>query len=95
MMHHSRDTAHKQWAETQVLSLTGVARCGVVCVVLCVHVYVRACVCSVLTLGPMGSHQLITDDLMREQGLKLHMREMSKCDAGIFLYWGKPERAPL
>ena len=27
MMHHSRDTAHKQWAETQVLILTGVARC--------------------------------------------------------------------
>lgn len=26
MMHHSRDTAHKQWAETQVLILTGVAR---------------------------------------------------------------------
>lgn len=26
MMHHSRDTAHKQWAETQVLIITGVAR---------------------------------------------------------------------
>ena len=26
LMHHSRDTAQKQWAETQVLSLAGVAR---------------------------------------------------------------------
>lgn len=26
LMHHSRNTAHKQWAETRVLSLSGVAR---------------------------------------------------------------------
>ena len=26
LIHHSRDTAEKQWAETQVLSLAGVAR---------------------------------------------------------------------
>jgi hypothetical protein len=26
LMHHSRDTAEKQWAETRVLTLTGVAR---------------------------------------------------------------------
>ena len=26
LMHHSRDTAEKQWAETRVLTLAGVAR---------------------------------------------------------------------
>lgn len=26
LMHHSRDTAAKQWAETQVLTLSGVAQ---------------------------------------------------------------------
>ena len=26
LIHHSRDTAEKQWAETRVLSLAGVAR---------------------------------------------------------------------
>ena len=26
LIHHSRDTAHKQWSETQVLTLAGVAR---------------------------------------------------------------------
>lgn len=26
LIHHSRDTAQKQWAETQVLALAGVAR---------------------------------------------------------------------
>ena len=59
MMHHSRDTAHKQWAETQVLILTGVARyyvcvcvcmqCMCICVclmyVLCVHLSMHVCMC--------------------------------------------------
>ena len=26
LIHHSRDTQHKQWSETQVLTLAGVAR---------------------------------------------------------------------
>ncbi len=29
LVHHSRDTAAKQWAETVVLTLSGVARCVV------------------------------------------------------------------
>lgn len=48
MMHHSRDTAHKQWAETQVLILTGVAR--YVCVYLCTYMYMSMYVCVCMHL---------------------------------------------
>lgn len=49
MMHHSRDTAHKQWAETQVLILTGVARYVCVYITVCLSVHLSALYLSVFT----------------------------------------------
>ena len=63
MMHHSRDTAHKQWAETQVLILTGVARCVCVSVLACMYVYASSSSVYVCVLVYMCVHLCLSMDV--------------------------------